>query len=319
MEFKKIFFSTLAIFLTFTAVYIPLSLEFGYKYELFVFSAIIFTAFSVVFILGLFKSDSDNLLNSAKVKIIFIALLSLVLITELLLNSAFVTYGLALAILGLTLLPALAVWFSSENNQLRVALETVALVFATRVVLLPFPSDFLKSSMFLPTIYTLIFTALILYMTYRKISTKEIRMKTGKYGLKLQLGIGLGIGTAVGFIEYLVLKPQPVSFGTNFLSSTVYIVAILGIMVGVVEEMQFRGLVQSSLEKIVPKWQAVGVASVMFGLMHLGWLNPFEILLAYGAGVVFGYIAITTDSLIAPMAAHGFGNIILYIIAFFYA
>jgi len=67
----------------------------------------------------------------------------------------------------------------------------------------------------------------------------------------------------------------------------------------------------------MPVWQAIGISSVMFGLMHVGWLNPLEVLLAYGAGVVFGYLATMTDSLIAPIIAHGFGNFVLYLIALY--
>jgi membrane protease YdiL (CAAX protease family) len=44
-------------------------------------------------------------------------------------------------------------------------------------------------------------------------------------------------------------------------------------------------------------------------------MNPLEVLLAYGAGIVFGYLAKATGSLVAPMIAHGFGNLVLYLIA----
>lgn len=96
-----------------------------------------------------------------------------------------------------------------------------------------------------------------------------------------------------------------------------YILIVLVLMVGVVEEMLFRGLLQGSLERVLPHWQAIGVASMIFGLMHVGWMNPLEVLLAYGAGVVFGCLAVSTESLIAPIAAHGIGNLVLYLIALF--
>lgn len=38
--------------------------------------------------------------------------------------------------------------------------------------------------------------------------------------------------------------------------------------------------------------------------------------LAYGATVVFGYVATATDSLMAPITAHGLGNMFLYLIPY---
>jgi membrane protease YdiL (CAAX protease family) len=127
--------------------------------------------------------------------------------------------------------------------------------------------------------------------------------------------VGVGAGVLVGLAEYFVLKPQPVLAGASLVQMLAYIVIVLAVMVGVVEELLFRGLLQTSLEKVVPRWQAIGVVAVMFGLMHVGWMNPLEVLLAYGAGVVFGYLATETDSLIAPITAHGFGNMFLYLVA----
>jgi len=69
------------------------------------------------------------------------------------------------------------------------------------------------------------------------------------------------------------------------------------------------------MQGFMPRWQAVHLTSLIFALFHIGWLNPLEVVFAYGAGVVFGYTLIKTDSLIAPTFAHGFGNIVLYTLA----
>jgi len=38
------------------------------------------------------------------------------------------------------------------------------------------------------------------------------------------------------------------------------------VTVGVVEEFLFRGLLQGSLEKVMPVWQAIDLTSIIFGL-----------------------------------------------------
>lgn len=341
----------MAVFLSFATVYVPLLFQLGYSYELHVVSAVVFALFGVFVTLGLFRSKSESL---AGAKVIFGVLVGVVLVEELLLNSVWTAYGLALSILGLTVLPVLAVWLGKRDGWLRTALEAVALIFATRVVLSPFPLGFLSLSIFLPTIYTLILTGLVLYLTYRgipaggvrislsgggsadrrvrarmvnvklnqrgsgnrRVLARKVRMRLNRIGLVFQVGWGLGVGAVIGLIEYFVLRPQPVLGDVGFVQAVVYTVIVLAVMVGVVEEILFRGLLQGSLEGVMPGWQAIGVSSVIFGLMHTGWMNPFEILLAYGAGVVFGYLAMLTDSLTAPMVAHGFGNLVLYLIAF---
>jgi len=312
---KRTAYSSLAVFLTYIATYVPLLFHLGYGYNLHVASTIIFAVLSVLITLGLYGGGSDGFEGVDRVKVVFSVLVGLVLMEELLLNSAFAMYGLALSISGLVLLPILAVWLGRGNRWLRVALETVALIFATRVVLSPFPLGFLNLPAFLPTIYTLILVALVLYLTYHGFSAKKVRVSTGRYGLELQLGVGLGIGTLIGFVEYFVLRPQPILVGVGFVQMLAYILIVPTVMVGVVEELLFRGLLQGSLEKIVPTWQAIGVASILFGLMHVGWMNPLEVLLAYGAGVVCGCLAVMTDSLIMPITVHSFGNFVLYIIA----
>jgi len=313
----KTAYSSSAVILASTVAYVPLLFRLGYGYELHVVSTIVFALLSMVITLGLFRDGSKGFEGAAEVKIVFGVLVGVVLLEELLLNSVFAVYGLTLSILGLVSLPVLAVLLSGGNGWLRVALEAVALIFATRAVLSPFPFGFLSLSIFLPTVYTLILISLVLYLTYREISAREVRVSLGRRGVGLQLGVGLGIGVVLGFVEYFVLRPQPILVGAGFLQMLTYILIVLMVMVGVVEELLFRGLLQGSLERIMPGWQAIGVASVMFGLMHVGWMNPLEVLLAYGAGVAFGYLATVTDSLLAPIIAHGFGNLVLYLIALY--
>jgi len=154
-------------------------------------------------------------------------------------------------------------------------------------------------------------------LTYRGISAREVRVSLGRCGAGLQFGVGSGIALVLGFVEYFVLRPQPIVVGAGFLQMLAYILTVLMMMVGVVEELLFRGLPQGSWERVMPAWQAIGITSVMFGLMHVGWMNPLEILLAYAAGVAFGCLATVTDSLIAPITAHGFGNLVLYLIAIY--
>lgn len=313
---RKTVCSTVVVFLAFTAAYVPLWFWLGYSYELHVVSTVVFASIGVLVPMGLFGGYLGDFEDAGTVKVVFGGLVVAVLVEELLLNSVLAAYGFAFSVLALVLLPVLAVLYGRDNSWLRVALEAVALIFATRVVLSPFSLEFFTLPVFLPVIYTLILIALVLYLTYRRIRAGEIRIRLDRHSFGFQVGAALGVGVALGLTEYVVLKPQPILLGTGFVQMLAYIVVVM-IMVAVVEEILFRGLLQTPLEKVMPNWQAIGVCSVMFGLMHVGWMNPLEVLLAYGAGVVFGYMTTATESLTAPIVAHGVGNLVLYMIAFY--
>jgi len=139
----------------------------------------------------------------------------------------------------------------------------------------------------------------------------------GVRGLWSQLGVGAGVGLGVGLCEYVVLRPKPIVVGSGLFQVVGYVFIVLAVMVGTVEELLFRGLLQGAMERVVAPWVAIGLSAILFGLMHVGWMNPLEVLLAYGAGVVFGCLALRMDSLLAPIAAHGVGNFVLYLIALY--
>ncbi|MEM3437494.1 MAG: type II CAAX endopeptidase family protein [Nitrososphaerales archaeon] len=234
---------------------------------------------------------------------------------EVLLNSAFAWYGLALAFLGFVLLPLFAVIFESKGEEARIVLEVCGLLFATRIAFSPFPINLLMSASILPAIYTLVMIGIIFYLWFKRIPLARVGFKHGLIRLPFQILVGISIGAILGLIEYTILRPQPIDIGPNMLHNALYLIITMMIFVGLTEELLFRGLLQNHMQGFMPRWQAVHLTSLIFALFHIGWLNSLEVIFAYGAGVIFGYMLIKTDSLIAPTLAHGFGNIVLYTIA----
>jgi len=324
--------------LVFFIIYAPLHYAFiGYTYTLFIISATLFTIIGIVAplipkrtreavphsVIKAFHSTarreaipyavsgkgSENLL----ILVPFVTFL--VLVEELLLNSTRAGLGLALALLAMLFLPLSGVFFTKDVRMQRF-LEISGIVFANRVVLSAFPISFLGSPTLLPAVYTLVLIACILYIAYRKLDLNYVRLVKGEM-IHSQISAGLLTGYLLGFIEYFVLRPTPIT-AMNLTQTLVYLVIVMMVFVGITEELLFRGLLQRSLEDLVPLWQAIGTSSLIFALMHMGWLNPVEIIFAYAAGVVFGLMYYKTKSLIAPIIAHGFGNVVLYTLVLFF-
>lgn len=73
------------------------------------------------------------------------------------------------------------------------------------------------------------------------------------------------------------------------------------------EEIIFRGIIQKGLmNKGVAPWKAIGIASVIFGLVHG---NPWQLVGAVLLGGVLGLVYYKTKSLLLPMLLHGFNNL----------
>lgn len=132
----------------------------------------------------------------------------------------------------------------------------------------------------------------------------------------------LGGGFVVGVLTQLALVPLYVpilwfvdgdvgeeadeltsQFGDGELWLLVVLVAVLA---PVAEELFFRGLVQGSLERSLPAPYAVGIAAVIFALIHFQWLQLPGLLLF---GAVSGVLLVRTGRLAPSIGAHvGFNS-----------
>jgi sodium transport system permease protein len=79
------------------------------------------------------------------------------------------------------------------------------------------------------------------------------------------------------------------------------LVVAVALFPAICEEIAFRGLILSGLRHLGSKWAAIVISSLFFGLTH-GMLQ--QSLAATAVGVVLGYIAVQTDSLLPGVVFH---------------
>jgi sodium transport system permease protein len=79
------------------------------------------------------------------------------------------------------------------------------------------------------------------------------------------------------------------------------LVAVIALAPAICEEIAFRGFILSGLRHVGSKWTAIVVSSVFFGLTH-GMLQ--QSLAAGAVGLVLGYIAVQTGSLLPGIVFH---------------
>ncbi|MDP6870597.1 MAG: CPBP family intramembrane metalloprotease [Candidatus Poseidoniaceae archaeon] len=93
------------------------------------------------------------------------------------------------------------------------------------------------------------------------------------------------------------------------------------LIVAIVEEFVFRGFFQNQFEKVLPKWQSLALASILFGLMHLPiaiivyemeglWL-VYSLIEWIGAGMIFGYAYQISRNIWVCIFWHGLHNVLV--------
>jgi sodium transport system permease protein len=81
--------------------------------------------------------------------------------------------------------------------------------------------------------------------------------------------------------------------------------ALLAVMAPVCEELAFRGFLLSGLRRLGHKWWAIALSAAAFGAVHMFLQQQ---LIAAGVGLVIGYLAVQTGSLLPCILFHALHN-----------
>jgi CAAX protease family protein len=120
-------------------------------------------------------------------------------------------------------------------------------------------------------------------------------------GLWLQLLIAL-TGIPLSIIGYKFLHPDALITSFNGVQIAIAAV-ILFIFDGLIEEVLFRGVIQSGAQDLLGKG-GVLVSSTLSAVVYLGTLSWQYVLFAWLTGILFGYFVYRTKSLWGAIAAH---------------
>ena len=126
-----------------------------------------------------------------------------------------------------------------------------------------------------------------------------------------QLLIGAS-GLLLGYIEYLILRPESLIVGLDW--EQLWLPAlILLIFTGLLEEVIFRGIMQTATVEYLGKWGLLYIA-VLFTTLHLGFHSLLNTMFVFAVGFLFGFIAWKTRSIIGISLSHGLMNVSLFLV-----
>lgn len=168
-----------------------------------------------------------------------------------------------------------------------------------------------------PLIYWFIITSLPLiiaiFMVLRllRLPWREIGLTSSLKWVPPHLLLG-GAGFLLGFVEYNILKPLPLMHSLSWERMIIPSLVLL-VGTGFAEEFLFRGLLQQTSEGVMGRWGILYV-SVMFAMLHVGYLSAWEVFFVFGVGLLFALAVKRTGSLWGVTLCHGAINIGLYLV-----
>ena len=126
--------------------------------------------------------------------------------------------------------------------------QSLILLLLMRIVNLAMPQFFTMTLLWYPLTYGIMYIAVYSVIRNQQISYKELGFIFTR--LHIYLPAAVIIGTVSAVIEYRILKPLPLIDDIG-LSNLVLIAVVMFIFVGAIEELIFRSILLTRLEKVL--------------------------------------------------------------------
>ncbi len=227
---------------------------------------------------------------------------------EMMIFSGQVITGLLIHIINFQAI-ILFLIFSDTLLDNKKVLQSLILVLLIRIINLAMPQFFTGALSMYPITYGVIFIPIYTIIKNQHISLNEMGI-----GFRHQfffLPAALLIGSVTAVIEYRILNP-PALIQSFQLSNIIFISIVMFFFVGAVEELVFRSILQTRLEKVFGLQSGLILSGFLFGIMYSVYGLVSEILFAGFFGLVIGYIFQKTRSFPFILMIHGTANVLLY-------
>ncbi len=227
---------------------------------------------------------------------------------EFMMLSGHVYIGLAIHIINLQAIILLLI-FNKAPPEIKNILQSLILLLQLRIINLAMPLFFTVTLLWYPLVYGIMFIPIYSIIKSQRISSKEIGINSKR--LYIYLPAALLIGAVLGMLEYRILHPAPL-IKDIALPNLFMIAIVMFVFIGAAEELIFRSILQTRLEKLFGLKYGLLASGIMFGIMHAGYGLVNEILFASFFGLVLGYIFQKTNSFPFILVIHGTANIFLF-------
>lgn len=233
--------------------------------------------------------------------------LCLIMLAEMLLFSGRMEYAVWVHVIVLIGLGVAIIQLS--ESEVYQTLQVLMLLPLLRLVNISMPVFFEMTLYSFIFIYAPLIIPVYLVAVHQKFTAAQLGLIKGN--LKLIIPFSIMLGLAIAEVEYYIIKPSYLIPDLS-LWSVLKLSIVMLLLVGLVEELIFRSIVQTRLEGTFGMFYGLILTSVMFGIMQSGYGTAYEILFTSMAGLVIGYLFQVTRSLPLIALTHGLVNVFLF-------
>lgn len=141
------------------------------------------------------------------------------------------------------------------------------------------------------------------------LAPRALGLRRGR--LPIQLGL-TSLGVLLGAAEYFILAPRPQFAHPTALALALAALNLL-LFTGFIEELIFRGVLQALGGPALGRWALLYV-SLLFGVLHIGYLSWLDVVFVAGVGLLFAYLVSWTGSILGVTLIHGLTNMMLFLV-----
>lgn len=196
-----------------------------------------------------------------------------------------------------------------DDPDIRRLLLPLTLAPLTRILSLAMPLTLLPQIWWYPVIYLPLAVGTLVVMRQTGLTWRDVGFNVRN---PLWQVLIVPIGAVLGLAEYLILRPAPLqdqlTAGSVAFASLVFIATT-----GLVEEWVFRGVLQKVMKDRFG-WRGLVYSSLLFTVLHLGFLSVLDIVFVFAAAMLFAWLVNRTGSFLGVALAHGLINVVLYMI-----
>lgn len=121
-------------------------------------------------------------------------------------------------------------------------------------------------------------------------------------------------GAGLGWIEYQILPTSTPLAPSLAIGALILPSVILLIGTGLMEEVVFRGLLQTMATELLGVWPGIIYVSLLFATLHTGHRSLLDVLFVFPVAIYFSLVVRRTGTLVGVSLAHGLTNIMLFIV-----
>jgi len=185
---------------------------------------------------------------------------------------------------------------------------TLILPPVLRVINFSMPVFFPYTIYWFPLVYSPIFASVYMVVRALNMGVDHLGINLRKWYIYIPAGVATGI--ILAFPEFMILRPECLipDFG---LKSVITLCVVMYVFVALAEELVFRSVIQSTLEREFGLSKGLLMATGLFAIMHVEY-GLFELAFAFLAGLVMGCIFQRTRSLLFVTTIHGTVNVMVF-------